>query len=175
MKKIVLVSLLLNCLLFFTSCENDDNKNENTVTIEYSKSLAIWNTLKTEKGNSYSYKVTTSSFTGFKSETIITITNGVATNRSYTSSTTKDPNTADLLTYEEDASNLGSNIDGAKPITLDQVYEICQQDLTADPAENKIIFETFDNGLLKQCGFISNACQDDCFMGITIAEIKFIK
>jgi len=81
---LIKVLLFFLCVFSALSCSEDDTNGE-IQNIKFESSLKNWKTLTKENGTSYSYEVNFSSFAGFSSKTILTITNGIVTKRSFTS------------------------------------------------------------------------------------------
>ena len=138
---------------------------------QYQNSLDAYNVLKSESGNCYTYQVVTSSWVGFGSRTSITVENGTVTQRSYEA---WDSNRITTSSYEEtDSTSIGSNSDGADPVTLDELYAECPNYLSMDETLNSIYFSTDDNNVMTSCGYVPNFCADDCFTGISLSSIEF--
>ena len=77
--------------------------------------------------------------------------------------------------YTEVEGTLGSNENGASPMTIDELYNSCASDyLIVDKENNTLYFETETNGLMTLCGFVPNGCADDCFQGISINSFDWI-
>ena len=180
-------SIFLLFLFLFVACE----KNEDTIRIEWStltnlrgasglsylESLEKWNDLKERNGNSYVYQTAFTSWAGFGSITEIRVEDGKVTSRKYQSFSYNDMTGEREVTfsYSETASNLGSNQEGAAPLTIDEMYGTCvSQYLVVDENSNTIYFETESDGLMTLCGFVPNNCVDDCFMGISIDAFEWI-
>ena len=141
-------------------------------------SLATWKQLVQAQGDTYSYVVPTSSFTGWVSRTGLQVEAGVVTYRRYESSTV-GPTGALLpatLQWEERAGAVGSHQAGAFPSTIDALYQRCANEvLTKSPDTNVIAFGLDDRNLLATCTFRPKNCQDDCAMGVLITELQLGK
>jgi hypothetical protein len=159
---IMLVSLL-------TACKKEAFQSD------FAKSRDAWQDFKKASNNSYSYTVTSASWTGFSSRTQIMVTNGIVTGRNFTSYT-MDGQTGQRTTQEtwsESTTTLNSHSDGAAAITMDAVYEMAATVwLKADVKQNAVHFEAKNNGMISTCGYVPAGCMDDCFIGIHIAEIS---
>ena len=65
-----------------------------------------------------------------------------------------------------------------QPGTLDNIYSTCLQSLNVSTgshhAEYHLVFEVDagNHGLLKSCGNYPKGCQDDCFSGVSIHDLK---
>jgi hypothetical protein len=178
--------LLILLTLTIFSCEKEDNtdkglkvlstlKSDNGVT--YNESLALWKELKSKHGNSYVYHATFTSWTGYGSTTEIIVRNGVVTERSYEAFRYDQPNGQKEIidSYHEDETNVGSHEEGAKPLTIDELYETCARDyLVANVSHNALNFQTAETGLMTICGYVPNGCMDDCFYGIRITGFEWI-
>jgi hypothetical protein len=142
-------------------------------------SLATWKQLVQAQGDTYSYVVPTSSFTGWVTRTGLQVEAGVVTYRRYESSTVGPTGTTLLpatLQWEERAAEVGSHQAGAAPSTIDALYQRCaNQVLTQSPDTNVITLGLDDRSLLATCTFRPKNCQDDCAMGVVITELQFGK
>ena len=140
---------------------------------DYGRSNIAWQEFKSVSGNSYSYQVITTSWTGYGTETIITVKQGKVAERSYIAKGNQANGQITVLEeWKEDETQLGTHNKGAALLTMDEVYAKAKDDwlLKRDNAEN--YFEAKNNGMISLCGYGMNGCQDDCFNGITI---KFIR
>ncbi|RYG09367.1 MAG: hypothetical protein EOO07_23980, partial [Chitinophagaceae bacterium] len=83
MKKIC-YCLLLICitLTLFTACKKDEG-----VTGDYSAGYKAWKKFKSSVKDSYEYAVVEHSWTGYSTETIITVQNGKVTQRAFLAKT----------------------------------------------------------------------------------------
>lgn len=167
--KIYLFSLLLIGSLF-ASCKKSDIEYDN----EFSKSSKAWANFKASSDNSYRYMVGTSSWTSYSTETTITVRNGQVVGRSYVAKGIVGQATTITVMEEwvEDESSLNTHTNGAKPITLDEVYQKAKTDWLLKRKDAATSFEAKNNGLISAAGYVPNGCQDDCFMGI---HIRFIE
>lgn len=168
--KIYLIALLMiSCII--TSCESDDIDYQN----EFQKSKKALQDFKKETNNSYKYTVDFSSWTGTASETTITVTNGVVSQRHFKYTNTSGLNNIPPkeLEWTETGSEIGSHKNsGAAALTLDEIYLKAEQEWLVKKSNAKISFEAKNNGLLSTCGSVENGCQDDCFVGIRIKNIE---
>ncbi len=177
-KKIIGIAVYTLCAI---ACENSDDTSTTTNNIRKNettlqKSAELWQTVKEENGNSYTYQVTFTSWTGAGHITTLQITEGIVTSRKYQESNTNETDGTTEITdiYTETAENIGRDTRGAKPVSIDQLYTSCAQEyLQVDPKENTIYLETAANGLLSLCGFVPNNCEDDCFSGIRINSLTW--
>ena len=160
--------LIIALLLTITSCKKDNLPYSSEFETSYQK----WIIYKSSVKNSYSYISTTSSVFSFSSESTITVKNGVVVGRAYTSYQSKGPIAQLIIGWTEDQSNLNTHTEGAKTLTLDEIYQKAKTEwLSVDKKTNDIFFETDNNGLLVSCGYIPAGCVDDCFTGIHIKSI----
>lgn len=177
--------LILMLIMTFVSCEKNESikssilkrlKGENGLS--YNESVLKWSELKTKNGNTYMYQITYTSWTGFSNMTELKVTDGIVTSRVYKefkiNETTKQGEIID--SYTETTDNLGSHTKGAAPLTIDELYNTCANEyLIVDEDKNTIYFETELNGMMTLCGFIPNACMDDCYRGIKIDSFAWSK
>ncbi|UTA66847.1 hypothetical protein [Emticicia sp. 21SJ11W-3] len=81
---------------------------------------------------------------------------------------------AEVLSWSETGSNLGAhkNTSAADLITLDDVYAKAETQWLLKRKGVSVYFEAKNSGMISSCGFVNDGCQDDCFIGINISEIK---
>jgi len=161
--------LILSIATIFTACK----KEKIEYAGEFEKSFKTWNTFKSTSGNSYSYTVATSSWTGYSTETTLSVINGQITGRSYIAKGIKgNPSTVYVIEeWNEDVNTLNTHEHGAALLTLDQVYDLAKNDLLLKRANAETSFEAKNDGLISSAGYVENGCQDDCFRGISIRSI----
>ncbi|MDD4031977.1 MAG: hypothetical protein PHG29_06500 [Prolixibacteraceae bacterium] len=165
------ILMIMGSLL--SSCEKIDIDFEN----EYEKSYKNWIDFKETSGNSYKYMVTGSSWTGISWETVITVSNGIITQRDfkYTSIAGLDGNIPEEeLEWTEYGSDINSHryTSAYEALTLDVIYSKARQEWLLKRENVQTYFETKNNGLISCCGYVENGCMDDCFIGINIAYIE---
>lgn len=168
-KHCLFMFLLLGTL--FTACKKSDMAYESN----FEKSFKTWTEFKASSNNSYRYQINTSSWTGYSTETIITVKDGKVVKRSYVSKSMGNPPSNQLVIHEEwteEGTTLNTHASGAKTMTLDEVYEKAKTDWLLKRKDAKTSFETNNSGMISSCGYIENNCADDCFRGITIASIQ---
>lgn len=172
MKNKSLIIFLLFISSTFFSCSSDESLNYGS---EYEISKNAWLKFKKSSNNSYKYIVTNESWAGFSWETTITIKNGIIEKREFkyisTTGLSNDVPTNELQ-WIENKSEIGTHENGAKPMTLDEVYNKAQQDWLIERGNTKIHFEKNNNGMISVCGYTQNNCTDDCFIGIKISNIQ---
>jgi hypothetical protein len=179
---LMLVPILMGMILM--SCEkNSDDKLSALTTLKgesglsYNESLTQWKELKNENGNSYMYQTTITSWTGFGSITELKVEEGIVTSRVYQAFETNETNGEREVfdSYTETKTDLGSHDEGAKPLTIDELYHSCASEfLSIDKENNTLYFETEVNGLMTLCGFVPDGCMDDCFRGVSINSFEWI-
>jgi len=79
MKHIILLSLTFVLTAVVSSCEKEDFDHENS----YERSYQIWLNFKKESDNSYTYTTESGSWTGFSTQTKITVENGTVIGREF--------------------------------------------------------------------------------------------
>ena len=141
---------------------------------DFSRSEKDWRSFKASSGNSYRYMVTTGSWTGATSETVVNVEKGQVVGRSYVRKMRDYPDTLLVIRdqWEEDVSSLGSHEQGAEPVTLDEIYLRAKNDWLKKRDNAKTYFETQNSGMISLCGYVNDGCMDDCFIGITIKYIE---
>lgn len=142
----------------------------------FQESLNTWNTLKTNKGNSYKYTIEFVSYIGFGNRTEIEVDNGKVISRKYEDFLTEGAMIKPALTmYTETENELGLHTKGAPIKTIDELYETCIGEyLIVDANTNYISFLTNDVGILSDCGYSQKNCADDCFVGVSISNFEWI-
>lgn len=162
--------LILFVAAIFFSCKKDKIEYGN----EFEKSFKAWTDFKSASNNSYTYTAVTVSWTGYTTETKISVLNGKVIGRSYVARGRKDdqPTLVILEQWEEDLNALNTHDNGAPLLTLDQIYELAKNDLLLKRADVSTSFESRNSGLISAAGYVQNGCQDDCFRGINIKSIS---
>lgn len=162
--------LILFVAAIFASCKKDKIEYRN----EFDKSFKAWTDFKSASNNSYRYTTVTVSWTGYATETTISVLNGKVIARSYIARGRKaDQTTVVVLEqWEEDVNTLNTHANGASLLTLDQIYELAKNDLLLKRADVSISFESKNSGLISAAGYVQDGCQDDCFRGINIKSIS---
>lgn len=167
--KIYFFSLLLIGSLF-ASCKKSDIEYDS----DFNKSNRAWANFKASSGNSYRFMIGTGSWTGYGTETIITVRNGIVVGRSYVAKAIIRPATTATIMKEwvEDESNLNTHAEGATSVTLDEIYHKAKTDWLLKRKDATTSFEAKNNGLISSAGYVPNGCADDCFRGISIVFIE---
>jgi hypothetical protein len=161
--------ILFIIALGLSACEKE------TVEPGYQDSYSAWLSFKKSSNNSYSYVTYYGSWTGTYAESKITIQNGKLVARDFFFiRPTVVPNVVDTLKkWAERGSTLNTHTDGFEGLTLDQVYAKAKNEwLKVNKAENDIIFQANNNGLISLAGYVPKGCQDDCLTGIHVKDIK---
>lgn len=177
--------VLMSVAGIFLSCDADepDVAQEPEILLltgehgtKYNKSNATWSELKQEKGNSYNYQVSFSSWTGFTTATTLTVEKGKVIQRRYEEYVLTETGEKDISdAYTETKDLLGSNEKGAEVLTIDELYGACASEyLAVDEKENSLFFDTQDNGIMRLCGYNPNDCADDCFKGVRISAFEWL-
>ena len=132
---------------------------------DFAQSLSAWQSAKAGLGDSYCYETLSVSWTGFRGRTAVRVEGGQVTQRAYEDTRGES--------YTETQSTLGQHERGAKPLTLDRMYEICEQDVLTQPAsENLVDFAVDSNGLMMWCLYSPIGCADDCSRGVSLDVLK---
>jgi len=174
MKHPVLFACLFLMTGLFAACHKSNLQYEK----DFNKSYNAWLQFKGSSGNSYRYTVAGGSWTGFAWQTTITVTEGKVTQRYF--KLTPSPNSnpasipADKLEWTETGNEIGTHVQSgaAEAITLDQVYEKARTEWLVKRSNTSTDFEAKNNGMISLCGYSNKNCQDDCFIGVYISEIK---
>lgn len=175
------IGLLAGITFLIVSCSTEAYAPNLMVTGEsgytFIQSYKQWEKLKRKHQNSYQYKITDLSFSGFGSETLLTIQNGEVVRRAYQSFLmSENDGTRELIEeYEEVGEDIGTHKEGAKAVTLDELYEDCGSEyLMVDPDTHTLYFDTDEEGVMKLCGNVPDLCGDDCFEGFHISMFKWM-
>jgi len=159
------------CALFI-SCDNSDFEHEN----KFDRSYQAWLDFKEASGDSYRYQVRSSSWTGTSSETTITVTDGLVTQRHYKITSTHGmlnvPKEALEWTENKGEINSHQNAGAVGALTLEEVYEKARSEWLVKDQNAKTYFEADNKGMISLCGYVEDGCQDDCFVGINISFIE---
>lgn len=162
--------LLLLTIVALTSCKKNDMEYRN----DFDKSYDSWLSFKQSYNNSYRYIVQFGSWTGYSSETIITVNGGKVVKRSYVGKTIERPSNAVVIREEwnEEASTLNTHESGATTATLDEIYQKAKNDWLLKRKDANTYFESNNAGMISSCGYVPINCTDDCFTGISIKHIE---
>jgi hypothetical protein len=178
-----------NCFILFLffitllSCStNDNDRGEITGEsgISYNDSKTIWEELKVQNNETYSYTASFISWTGVGSRTTITVKDGVVSKREYLYFEQILNEESQLVekeieSYTETGVEIGSHSEGFDPLLIDELYQTCLSDyLNINKADNEIYFNTDEAGIISNCGFVEKGCVDDCFSGFRISEFNWI-
>lgn len=69
-------------------------------------------------------------------------------------------------------SEINTHQNGAAALTLDEIYVNAKSDWLIKRKNTTNYFESKNDGLISQCGYVEKNCMDDCFVGITISSIE---
>ena len=166
----ILIMLLI--VGIFTSCKKSDIEYGS----DFDKSYKTWLDFKASSHNSYRYKVSFGSWTGYSDETVITVKDGRIVARAYTATMIEHPSNQVTVREEwaEDSKSLNTHINGSATFTLDEIYEKAKTVWLVKRKDAKVYLETKNNGMISSSGYVPDNCADDCFNGITITSIEAI-
>ena len=172
-KRLFLLSVVAFILV---SCESIITKNKEA----FNSSQRQWELLKKMNGNSYTYITSFGSWTGYSTKTTIHVENDIIASRECVVTFYNYENEAlsidTIEHYIESAHEIGTHDIGANPLTVDELYDTCVKEyLNVSTKNNTIFLETNEDGLLNLCGFVPDNCVDDCYRGIRIDTIMWIK
>lgn len=162
--------VLLATITLVTSCKKSDFAHEN----KFDRSYHSWLNFKKSAHDSYAYMVSSGSWTGIGTKTVITVKSGVVVRRDYER---KNINRTTNQAFTEEAwseylDSLNAHSYGAPTLTLDEIYEKARTEWLIKRKDAKIYFEADHAGMISNCGYTENGCVDDCFTGIRINYIK---
>lgn len=136
------------------------------------ESLLDWQALKETHGGAYEYDVVFASWIGFRSTTTLEVRDDEMVGRSYEAYDAEGELTE---SWTEEGAALGSHESGAPLRTVEALYDVCRDEvLTQDRSENDIFLEFREDGVLKQCEYFPKNCADDCFVGVSIDDLRFL-
>ena|ERR1700754_1871982 len=166
-----LTRLLLICTLLTACSKSNLNFHD-----DYEKSYNSWLNFKQKNANSYEYEVVQSSWVGVSSQTILTVKDGKVTRRYYkmfVPPSYQGSIPPDRLEWTETESEIDThpNSGAAAPLTLDEIYKKAKTEWLPKKPKSKAYFEAKNAGMISNCGYVNDGCQDDCFIGIDIAFI----
>lgn len=161
--------LFLNAFLLITlyACKKDGIDHGG----ELGRSYLKWLDFKSASGNSYTYQVLTSSWTSYTTETTITVKQGKVTERSFIARTGNGP-VIIVKEWKEDENQIATHMEGAAPLTLDDIYARAESEWLVKRGNATTEFEAKNDGMISLCGYTENGCADDCFNGIYIKYIR---
>lgn len=143
---------------------------------ELDRSLAAWNALKAENGESYRYETSFASWAGFGDTTTLSVQSGKVTARAYEAYRLEgDGQTTITESWTEEGAAVGSHEAGAAPRTVDELYGVCRAEvLTKNPLANDFYLFFRDDGVLESCTYVPKGCVDDCSSGVNITGLEFL-
>lgn len=171
MIKNLYILALLSLSISFTSCKKEDLEFKN----DFKKSEQAWQAFQISSKNSYSYVVVSSSVFGSSAETTIFVKDGIVIGRSFVHKQLNygmPPTWTVIKEWEEDDQTLNTHTEGAKTLTLDQIYAQAETDYLKKRPNADTYFEADNNGMISSAGYVERGCQDDCFIGIKITSIS---
>lgn len=170
MKIASLLIVLLMTIVLIPSCKKSDFTHEN----KFDRSYHSWLNFKKNSLNSYTYKVSSGSWTGIGIETVITVKSGKVVRRDYErkniNHSTNQPFTEE--TWSESLDSLNTHAYGAPTLTLDEIYDKAKTEWLIKRKDARIYLEADNAGMISRCGYTENNCVDDCFTGIYINYIE---
>lgn len=168
-QKITIVAFALSCLAL-TACGE-----EAAYSTAYSNSHSAWLTAKTQNGAEYMYRVEQMNADGSGGLTSLTIDEGVVVQRVYKRYDDLGFRMGLTAEWTEDQADVGAHDEGAAALTIDDLYETCQDTVLNKGEGFDIDFSVDDRGLLKTCTYRSAGCKDaECAVGIQINELIFM-
>lgn len=143
---------------------------------KFSKSAYAWDRLSTKHGNSYEYVIEEKSNSGYENKLIVTVTIGRVSKREFWETKKNDDGTYGPMeiVYRENPRTVGHFKQGLRPTTYERFYINCAtKSLVVDETKNNILFETNEDDIITACGYTPHNCEDDCFKGIMISELRW--
>lgn len=134
-------------------------------------SLEKWQELKTANGNDYTYDSTFLSTFGFGSITTFEITDDQVTARSFVGF---DETQTTNEEWTERGAEIGSHESGEPARTVEQVYSECGSAILTQDRNVNVVTLQFSNDVLEFCDYYSKTCADDCVIGVSIENLRFV-
>ena len=129
-----------------------------------------WRQIK-ETRPDYQYAIHYASWAGFGNKTEMRIEQHRVVQRSYTAWNAQHLNQEQWV---ESESELDQHKQGAKALTLGQLYQRCETEvLSQSSRRNQIELSFDDEGLLRSCSYLPRNCTDDCSKGFTVRNLQF--
>ncbi len=152
-----------------TASQRANNRDE---IAKLEKSYTIWTSAKRQKGASYRYSSVFASWTGYREQTTVGISNDRVSMREF-HSWDRDGKTISSWA-ETKPLELGTHDEGAEVKTTDDLYDDCKTILmTKSKKTNHLLIEYDEYGLVSSCFFIPHNCADDCAQGFEIYDLIF--
>ena len=118
--------------------------------------------------NTYYYTRQFSSWTGFGNMTKIQVVDGRVVQREYLA---RSENGFPTESWTERGDKIGSHRSGHDPKTMLELVDECNSSIVPRIGRNDTSKVEYSGpGVLQACYYIPFGCQDDCLVGITIAE-----
>lgn len=138
-------------------------------TRELADSELAWGELRGRWGNSYLFERTFDVWADYQVTTTLRVESGEVVARH-----------VDILDdgvhhgFLEEGAEVGTHRDGHPAVSIDRLYEKCQDEvLTQDPKRFVIEFRTWDNDLLRRCGYYPYGCTQECWQGVSVDAFRF--
>jgi hypothetical protein len=150
-------------------CGSDPNPEERSRLAE---SLAAWEEIKAGDDGAYAYTRTYDTWFGVRFYNLFVVQDDVVVRRVYEKY--EEYEEGDRLTdsYDEQGDEVGSHVEGSPAYTIDELYEVCRDEVLAqDPDDNRIILEFHPDGILAHCRYAPRNCVDDCSKGVDIESL----
>jgi hypothetical protein len=143
---------------------------------EAEASLALFEQGKAAEGDDYVYTVSYTSVFGGGCSTEIEVRDGIVVRRTQSLTLADGPNdVGETDTWTEEGDEVGTQRGCHPPRTFDELYAECLDHvLCQDPADNYLLLETFEDGLLSLCTFFAKNCADDCSQGPSLDSFEWL-
>lgn len=171
MKLKIYLIFILAVTALVSSCHSDDDLNYQS---EFDTSRQTLSEFMQISGDSYQYVVSGGSvFTSYGWETTISVINGAVVERSFRFVGNQEELPEEAVNWTENGDEIGSHANsGADPLTLDEIYLKAETEWLIKRDDAQVYFEANNDGMISLCGYVENACMDDCFRGIHIKSIE---
>lgn len=138
---------------------------------DLAESRSVWLDMKAADDGRYQYTRSDSSWTGYRETTTFLVEDDVVVRRSFEAF---DRNGELVRSFEEEGAEVGSSegADAAPALIIDELYEICRDEVLAKDPDDNIIYLGFrDDGILEYCSYVPRDCADDCSEGVDISDL----
>jgi hypothetical protein len=168
-----LLSLALAGLVTLGACGDSDDGRDQAALI---KSRAAWTAARDAAQGDYIYEVLRTTFIGGVYTTRISIAHNLVTKRAYQAALggagMENPVATDWV---ETGVEVGTHLEGAPALTIDQLYNRCRDDVLAvNRSSNDITLLFRADGILDTCVYTPRGCQDDCATGVWVNTLEFL-
>lgn len=156
--------LLASLLLPLAACADPNPEPDELAT-----SRSAWEQARDEAADSYSYVRVASYWTGERMETTVIVEGGNIVERDYVA---YDGTEEITDSWQEYGVDVGSHEAGFEALTIDQLYDLCRDDVMPSATDTNVLtFTTFEDGLLQNCFTVDQSLEDSGADGVALESI----